>query len=266
MAETDAKDRQEGAGEARVPEAGAGVGAAAAGAPEAAGAGAEAPGSVAAGPAEEASAPVQATSAEGGSTPTPAASAEAASAAEEAASAGEAGTGAEEGEAAGGAQGPDLAAEVAALRAELEAARAEARRNLEGWARAQAELENYRKRAQREKEESIQYEIRRLLQSFLPVLDNLERALAVPEGADASSLRTGVELTVRQFREALARHGVEAIPVQPGDPFDPAVHEVLMQVEGDSEEPVVAEVLQGGFRMGDRVIRPALVKVARKGA
>ncbi|MCG0238773.1 MAG: nucleotide exchange factor GrpE [Firmicutes bacterium] len=254
MAETDAKDRQEGTGEAHAAEAGAGAGPAAAGAPEGAHA------------ADQRGAPAGAEAApEAGATAGAGAVEEASAAAEAAASAEEASAAAE---AAGtdGTQEPDLAAEVAALRAELEAARAEARRNLEGWARAQAELENYRKRAQREKEESIQYEIRRLLQSFLPVLDNLERALAVPEGADASGLRTGVELTVRQFREALARHGVEAIPVQPGDPFDPTVHEVLMQVEGDSEEPVVAEVLQGGFRMGDRVIRPALVKVARKGA
>lgn len=156
-------------------------------------------------------------------------------------------------------------AAVEQLQAELAAAREEAQRNREGWARAQAELENYRRRAQKEKEESIQYEVRRLALNFLPVLDNLERALAVPEGGDASGLVAGVELTVRQFRDALARAGIEAISVNAGDPFDPNLHEAVLQVEGESEEPVVAEVLQNGYRMGERLVRPAMVKVARKG-
>ncbi|BDG61431.1 nucleotide exchange factor GrpE [Caldinitratiruptor microaerophilus] len=152
------------------------------------------------------------------------------------------------------------------LRAELEAAREEARAYLERLARVQADYENYRRRAQREREETVQYANLNLLRELLPVLDNLERALtaANAEGATLESLRAGVEMIARQFREVLERAGLVAVAAEPGTAFDPHVHEAVLQVEGESEVATVVEELQKGYRLGERLVRPALVKVARR--
>lgn len=158
-----------------------------------------------------------------------------------------------------------LQEELAQVRAELARAQEEARATLERLARAQAEFENLRRRAQREREDLVLYANQELIRDFLPVLDNLERALAAGEAATAESLRQGVELTARQFRAVLEKHNVTPVAAE-GQPFDPNVHEAVMQEHGDWDVPTVVMELQKGYRMGDRLLRPAMVKVARKDA
>ena len=96
--------------------------------------------------------------------------------------------------------------------------------------------------------------------TMLPVLDNLERALAVESTDEA--FKKGVELTVKQFYECLGKLNVEEIPAK-GEQFDPALHNAVMHIEDDKcDDNTVVEVFQKGFRMGDRVVRHAMVKVA----
>lgn len=127
-------------------------------------------------------------------------------------------------------------------------------------ARVQADFENYRRRTQREKEELYSLAAEQMVLKFLPVLDNLERALKATEG---EGWREGVEMTLRQFRDLLYREGITSIEAE-GEPFDPNLHDAVMQVEGDQEEPLVVEVFQKGYRFRDKVIRPSMVKVSRK--
>ncbi len=101
-----------------------------------------------------------------------------------------------------------------------------------------------------------------LLRDCLPVIDNLERALAAPGGNGGSSVQTGVELVLRQFKEILARYGLaEVNPL--GEPFDPSFHEAFQrqEMEGVAENTVV-QVLQKGYLLGERLLRPALVVVS----
>jgi len=127
--------------------------------------------------------------------------------------------------------------------------------------RLQADFENYRRRMQREKEEVAQYGTQRLLISLLPVLDNLERALATPPNPGDERLRQGVELTVRSFLEVLAREGVTPIEAV-GQPFDPHLHEAVMTGDDpEKEDGIVLEEFRKGYMLGDRVIRASMVKV-----
>ncbi len=158
-----------------------------------------------------------------------------------------------------------LQEELEKVRAELAQAQEDARVNLERIARVQADFENFRRRTQREREELSVYANQGLLQDFLPVIDNLERALAAGDNATAESLRSGVELTARQFRALLEKHNVSPVEAM-GQPFDPNVHEAVMQEQGDYETPTVVMELQKGYKIGDRLLRPAMVKVARKDA
>lgn len=131
--------------------------------------------------------------------------------------------------------------------------------------RTQADFENYRRRTAKEREDLIAYANQRLLISFLPVLDNLDRALSAPKVEGDEKLRQGVELTARSFREILSKEGVIAIEAV-GTPFDPNLHEAVMTVESDEHEDglVVAE-FQKGYKLADRIIRPSMVQVSKKG-
>lgn len=151
------------------------------------------------------------------------------------------------------------------LQKELEALREENAGLKERLMRALAEFENYRRRMQREKEELTVYANQKLIKALLPVLDNLDRALATPPTAGDEKLRAGVELTARSFRDLLAKEGVTAIEAV-GQPFDPNVHEAVMTEESTEHEDgtVLAELLKG-YRLGDRVIRPSMVKVCKNG-
>jgi molecular chaperone GrpE len=126
--------------------------------------------------------------------------------------------------------------------------------------RAAADLENYKKRAQREKEEVQKFGNEKLLKDLLPVLDNLDRALAVAPAGDP--LAAGVTLVRTAFEQVLARHGVKGFSAV-GQPFDPALHEALMQVPTAEKPPGTVMVEHArGFTLNDRLVRPALVGVA----
>ncbi|MBO8159155.1 nucleotide exchange factor GrpE [Thermosyntropha sp.] len=153
--------------------------------------------------------------------------------------------------------------ELTRLRNELEAKEAEAKKNHEMYLRALAELENFRKRAAREREEYIKYASLPLIKKFLSVVDDLERALESSEdNEDYQSLKKGLEMILKKMHEIMQTEGVEPIEAL-GKPFNPEYHQPL-SVEESSEHPadtVIAE-LQKGYLMHGRVIRPSLVKVS----
>lgn len=126
--------------------------------------------------------------------------------------------------------------------------------------RLSAEYENYRKRTEKEKERIYTDACEDVLKNMLPVLDNLERAVAV-EGSTVEALKTGVDMTIKQFIDALSKLGIEEIDTENG--FDPNLHQAVMHVEDENfGENVVAEVFQKGYKKGEKVIRFTMVKVA----
>ena len=128
------------------------------------------------------------------------------------------------------------------------------------YLRLAAEYDNFRKRSQREREATYNDAAAATIKSFIPVLDNLERALAAPCSDEA--YRKGVELTHKQLMETLDKLGVKEIPAK-GETFDPNLHNAVMHIEDDTiDEQTVIEVFEKGYIMGDRVIRYAMVKVA----
>jgi molecular chaperone GrpE len=146
------------------------------------------------------------------------------------------------------------------LAAELETAR-------DRLLRLHADFENFRRRAAKERLEAEQYGHQNLVKDLLTAVDNLDRAIAHArrsESGDLESLLQGVELVQRDLVTALARHGVAAIEVV-GRPFDPALHEAMAQAPDDSVAPnTVVEELQKGYRLRDRLLRPARVIVSRR--
>jgi molecular chaperone GrpE len=149
----------------------------------------------------------------------------------------------------------------------LSAARANA--TWERYLRAVADLENYRKRAAREKQEAQRLANEALLLRLLPVLDHFEMALAAmdqSQGATLESMRTGVQMIAGQLRAALAEAGLEEIETV-GKPFDPNWHEAVMQQETpDAPEGQVVQQVRRGYRLRERLLRAASVVVARKPA
>ncbi len=131
--------------------------------------------------------------------------------------------------------------------------------------RAQAELDNYRKRARRELEDERRYAEIDLIRDLLPVLDNISRAVdAAEKKADAASLLEGIKLVRQQLGAMLERHHCKIIEAE-GHPFDPAHHEAVMQqLSADKPESTVLNVVQTGYQLYDRVVRPAQVIVSKK--
>ena len=130
--------------------------------------------------------------------------------------------------------------------------------------RRQAEFDNYRKRVERERSELYQHGREDVLLQFLPVVDNFERALSSLEESDgdAEALRRGVELIHKQFKDALSKLGLEPVEAV-GKTFDPHVHEAVTTEATDKhKENTVIEEFQRGYKIGDRLLRPAKVKVA----
>ncbi len=159
------------------------------------------------------------------------------------------------------AAGGAAAGEITGAGAELQKLRAERDSLLDRLARAQAEFENARRRAVKEQQEYRDYAAADAIKSLLPAMDSLERALQVK--ADAADLRNGVELIYKQLQDALAKLGVRAIPAK-GEQFDPHVHEAIEMVEtSDAPDHEVIEELQRGYKIKDRLLRPAMVKVAK---
>jgi len=131
--------------------------------------------------------------------------------------------------------------------------------------RLQAEFENYKKRVSREKEEFSRYAHEKTLREFLPIVDNLYRALeAVKMGGELHSLKTGLDLILQQIKEAFQKLGVTEIKSL-GEPFDPTVHEAVMRVDSEGQEDnTVVDELEKGYLLYDRVLRPAKVSVSKK--
>lgn len=144
---------------------------------------------------------------------------------------------------------------------ELQKLKAERDSLLDRLARTQAEFENARRRTIKEQQEFRDYAALDAIKSLLPVFDSLERALQVK--SDAAELRSGVELIYKQLQTALAKLSVHPI-VSKGEPFDPRLHEAIEMVDTtDAPDHHIVEELQRGYKMKDRLLRPAMVKVAR---
>lgn len=130
--------------------------------------------------------------------------------------------------------------------------------------RARAELSNYQKRAEKDRTDSIRYANAGVLKSLLPVIDNLERVIQTGTAAEGNTqaLVDGVKLTLDQFRKVLRDYQVETIMAE-GQPFDPQVHEALMERPSDHPERTVLQELAKGYKLHDRVLRPAKVIVSK---
>ncbi|MBN1883292.1 MAG: nucleotide exchange factor GrpE [Deltaproteobacteria bacterium] len=150
---------------------------------------------------------------------------------------------------------------------EIEKLKAEAKENHDLYLRSAAEFENFKKRMERERSDSIRYANEDLIKQLLPVVDNLERALAHAEevGADEAMIE-GVGMVHKQFIDALEKFGVTRVEAME-KPFDPNYHEAMMQVETDEHPPntVVMEMAKG-YLLHDRLIRPAIVGVSKAAA
>jgi len=128
-------------------------------------------------------------------------------------------------------------------------------------ARLQAEFENARKRSAREQQEFREYAVADAIKALLPSLDSFERALQT-SARDKSEFRSGVELIYKQLQDALQKLGLRAIPAK-GEPFDPRLHEAIEMVEtSDVDDHQILEELQRGYKLKERLLRPAMVKVA----
>lgn len=141
-----------------------------------------------------------------------------------------------------------------------EQVRREAEELRERLMRTLADFDNLRKRTERERQELRRYSLFEVMREFVTVVDNLERALAA--SGPSADLKTGVEMILRQMRDLLRRHGVAELEAL-GRPFDPSEHEAVSRVEDPGVSvPTVVEELQRGYRMHDRLLRPAMVRVA----
>ncbi len=154
---------------------------------------------------------------------------------------------------------------VAALQQELADAQAETQKNWDLYLRERAELENFRKRMQREKEDLIRFANENLLREILTVVDNLERAIEHARKNDETiqGLMEGVEMTLSQCQKLLEKFGVSPV-MAVGEPFDPTWHEAMGQLES-TEHPAntVLQEMQKGYVLNDRLLRPALVLISK---
>jgi molecular chaperone GrpE len=159
---------------------------------------------------------------------------------------------------------PDSAEESVSPEAESELQKLKAERDslVDRVARLQAEFENARKRSLREQQDYRDYALADALRTMPPVVDSFERALHVSEG-EKSEIRNGVELIYKQMMDAFAKLGLKPIPAR-GEMFDPHMHEAIEMVETrDFPDHQVIEELQRGYKLKDRLLRPAMVKVAQ---
>jgi molecular chaperone GrpE len=155
-------------------------------------------------------------------------------------------------------------AKLASFRQQLEAKELEAKNSYDRFVRQVAESENLKKRLIREKDEAIRFANEALVRDLLPVIDNLERAVSHARGGgNGKPLVKGVELVLKGLAEVLNKHGVVQVSGL-GKSFDPSKHEAMAQVESTTEEPnTVVEEFHKGYVLNDRLLRPALVSVAK---
>jgi molecular chaperone GrpE len=153
---------------------------------------------------------------------------------------------------------------IAALEEALAEARAQAEEYLDGWQRARAEFANYRRREEQRREQYASEIAGRVLGHFLPVLDDLERAFsAVPPEVQGHAWVEGLSLVAQKMLTGMEKEGVAAMPIELGDAFDPNFHMAVLHVPcADYDEGQIAMVLQRGYTIGERVLRPAMVQVS----
>ena len=152
--------------------------------------------------------------------------------------------------------------ETRSVEERLAQADARAEEHLDDLKRLAAEFDNYRKRAARDQESLIARAAERRVKELLPVLDDLERALVAADEHEEAQLEDGVRLVHRSLADALRKEGLEEIPTDGA--FDPNIHEALLSQPSDQDEGAILEVLQKGYRLGDRVLRPARVVVSQR--
>ena len=154
--------------------------------------------------------------------------------------------------------------ELAELRDKLQAKEKESKENYQRYLRQVAEVDNFKKRVNREKEDAIRYANENLIKDILPVIDNLERAIAHAQGGgNGKPLVEGVEMVLRGLLDVFSKHGVVQVPAV-GAVFDPGKHEAMAQVESSEYEPnTIIDEHHKGYLFRDRLLRPALVTVAK---
>lgn len=151
---------------------------------------------------------------------------------------------------------------IAQLEEKLAAKEAECRENWDRFLRERADLENYRKRAGREKEELLNYGTKSLIEEVLPVLDSLERAMSHASEDGLPALLEGIRMTSDMLVTSLKKFGVTPVE-SAGAPFDPAFHQAMTQIPTDQHPPnTVVEEYQKGYMLKDRLLRPAMVSVS----
>lgn len=162
-----------------------------------------------------------------------------------------------------------LKKEVEQLQAQLDFSQTKGRETLEKLKeehdrvlRAAADLDNQKKRTQREKEEALKFGLEKFLKEMLPVADNLDRAIGHADQSDKNTLLQGVRMTSKLLEDVFAKHGVKPFSAA-GLAFDPRVHEAMQQVEVDGPGNQVHEEFLRGYNLNDRLIRPALVAVSK---
>jgi molecular chaperone GrpE len=155
--------------------------------------------------------------------------------------------------------------DLEALRAKLQEKEREAAENYDRYVRAVADLENYKKRALRDKADAVKYGNENVIRDLLPLTDSLDRALRQAEAScDFEAFRKGLEMLRAQLLGSLEKHGVQAIDSLE-KPFDPNVHEAMMQVDSDAhEDNQVVDEFEKGYTLNGRLLRPARVSVCKK--
>ncbi len=155
---------------------------------------------------------------------------------------------------------------VEELKARLQEAEKKAQENWDALLRTRAEMENLRRRHDRELENAHKYALERFAQELLPVIDSLEMgaAAASAEGASLEQVREGTELTLKMLLAAIDKFGIQAVHPE-GEPFDPEYHQAMSMLESPHHEPnTVMNVMQKGYTINDRLIRPAMVVVSKQ--
>jgi molecular chaperone GrpE len=159
----------------------------------------------------------------------------------------------------------ELEAELEQARAELEQAKAQTAENLDGWQRARAEFTNYKRRVEAERTELMASAGAEALKRVLPAIDDFERALqTLPDELKDHPWINGVAMVQRKLNAALEQSGITPIATNPGDSFDPNIHEAVTHEDSEqfTSEQIIGEV-QRGYKIGERILRPAMVRVAR---
>jgi molecular chaperone GrpE len=162
-------------------------------------------------------------------------------------------------------QAANLSTQVQEAQTEREQLKAQAVENLDGWQRARAEFANYKRRVEAERAELTASAGAEALKRVLPAVDDFERAMqTLPDDLKDNPWVNGVLMVQRKLNAALEQSGITPIATNPGDPFDPNVHEAITHEDSDQfgSEQIIGEV-QRGYKIGDRVLRPAMVRVAR---